>query len=94
MSKASGLVAPGVTATMTLQFNAEGSELFRAPIRIDVSGRSSSNTTGKSFEIVGESVVPGKRFFFFFFFLFFFAFLLSLHMLTTLSFFLCNSSRN
>ena len=59
MSKASGLVAPGVTATMTLQFNAEGSELFRAPIRIDVSGRSSSNATGKSFEIVGESVVPG-----------------------------------
>jgi hydrocephalus-inducing protein len=59
MTGAAGLVAPGATATMTLQFNAEGSELFRAPIRIDVSGRSSANATGKSFEIVGESVIPG-----------------------------------
>ena len=59
MTGVAGMVAPGATATMTLQFNAEGSELFRAPIRVDVSGRSSSNATGKSFEIVGESVIPG-----------------------------------
>ena len=59
MSNAKGLVAPGATATMVLRFNAEGSELYRAPIRINVSGRSKANVTGKSFEIVGESVVPG-----------------------------------
>ena len=59
ISGASGMVSPGATATMTLEFNAEGSELFRAPIRVDVSGRAPANSTGKSFEIVGESVIPG-----------------------------------
>ena len=56
---AGGTVAPGQTATLNLTFNAEGAELFRAPLRIDISGRAGSNATGKSMEIVGESVIPG-----------------------------------
>merc|ERR1711871_283382 len=59
MSPAAGMIAPGSTATINLEFAAEGAAMYRTPLRFEVSGRSSTNTIGKSFEVVGESCIPG-----------------------------------
>ena len=56
---ANGVVHPGSTARVTLNFDAEGNQLYRTPLRFDISGRASTNASGRSFEVVGESCIPG-----------------------------------
>ena len=56
---ANGVVHPGSTARITLNFDAEGNQLYRTPLRFDISGRAANNAAGRTFEVVGESCIPG-----------------------------------
>jgi hydrocephalus-inducing protein len=56
---ANGVIVPGATTRITLNFVAEGSQLYRNPLRFDISGRAPNNQSGRTFEVVGESCIPG-----------------------------------
>ena len=52
-------VHPGSTVRITLNFDAEGNQIYRTPLRFDISGRAANNASGRTFEVVGESCIPG-----------------------------------
>ena len=59
IESSNGVIVPGATARINLTFVADGSQLYRNPLRFDISGRAPNNQSGRSFEVVGESCIPG-----------------------------------